>query len=144
MGCTQHFSHPERPRDRNTCGLLAGSDGLCVFHSSRVEPGFVQELINEVKKPNHWLEGALIKVDLSRVHLSGARLPRAVFEGIHLIGVALDYALLEDANFRSATLEGTVLYGSNLRRAIFDTATLRPAANFPVDLRNAELGGTSL
>lgn len=108
-----------------------------------MEPHFIQDLVNEVARPNHWLEGACIKEDLSDVRLSGARLPRADFEGRRLVRVALDGALLEDATFRSATLEGTLLYGSNLRRAAFDRATLRPVAGSAVDLRNAELGGAS-
>ena len=94
-------------------------------------------LEEEVSKPDHWLEGAIIKQDLANVRLMNARLPHASFEGIRLVNVLFNGALLERANFRSASLEGTVLFESNLRRAAFDQATLRRAGDFPVDLRGA-------
>jgi len=106
-------------------------------------PNFSEALEEEVSKPEHWLEGATIKQDMTRVRLTGAHLPQASFEGLRLVNVLLNGALLEGVNFRSASLEGTVLFESNLRHAVFDRATLRRAGDFPVDLRGAELGGTS-
>jgi hypothetical protein len=114
-----------------------------VFHSQEATNGFVEALVAEISQRGHWLEGARIKEHLSGACLSGARLPGATFEGRTLRGVALDNALLEGANFRSSHLKGTSLYGSNLRRAAFDLATFQDANGFPVDLRNAELGGAS-
>ncbi|MGQ0670535.1 MAG: pentapeptide repeat-containing protein [Actinomycetota bacterium] len=113
-----------------------------MFHSQEAADGFVEALVAEISRSDHWLEGARIKEHLSGACLSGARLPGATFEGRTLRGVVLDNALLEGANFRSSHLEDTSLYGSNLRGAAFDLATLQEA-NSPVDLRNAELGGAS-
>jgi hypothetical protein len=141
MKCVFLFKHSQRPR--HTCGLPAGADGLCVFHSPTLLPGFIDALVKEVAKHDHWLEGAQIKEDLVEVGLSSARLPRANFEGRRLVRVALDSALLEDANFRSAIIEGTLLQGSNLRRAAFDAATLQSTEDSVIDFSNTELGGAS-
>lgn len=100
-------------------------------------------LVQEIQDPDHWLEGAQIKQNLSGVCLSGANLPKANFEGLTLTNVDLSKALLEEAIFRSSTLEGTLLNGSNLSHAIFDTATLQDVDRSPVDIRNADLGGAS-
>lgn len=124
------------------CGLLAGPDGYCIFHSDGTAPEFLQALIEQVSN-QCWLEGARIKQDLTHVDLSHARLPRANFEGVKLVNVVLNDALLEGSNFRSATLEGVLLNGAKLRGAAFDMAILRKAHETPVDLQNAELGGVS-
>lgn len=139
--CSWKFSHLGRPREE--CGLPAGPDTLCVFHSDQPVPNFEQLLEQEVANPQHWLEGAKIKQDLHGLRLVGAKLPKANFEGRKLTDVVLTNALLEEANFRSAFLEGILLYGSNLSRAIFDLATLRGIGSSHVDLRNTELGGAS-
>lgn len=139
--CSWRFTHPERPRD--FCGLPAGSDGLCIFHSDLLTPNFAEALEEEVSKPQHWLEGAIIKQGLTKVRLTGAHLPNASFEGQRLVNVLLDNALLERANFRSSCLEGTIFCESNLQFAAFDQAILQLAGDFPVDLRGVELGGAS-
>ena len=114
--CSWRFTHAERPRD--ICGLPAGPDSLCIFHSERPTPNFAKSLEAEVSKPQHWLVGATIKQDLTKVHLTGARLPRASFEGLRLVNVLLDGALLE-LTISGKPLRDSKICDINLYRTIF-------------------------
>src|SRR6266478_6845496 len=102
LKCSWRFTHPGCPRP--LCGLQAGPAGLCIFHSDGHEPSSERALLEEVAKPDHWLEAARIKQLPPGVNLSGAKLPRANFEGTTLVNVILKDALLDGANFRSAML----------------------------------------
>lgn len=140
--CQYEFKMPEKPRQY--CGLPAKDGGFCCLHSpDRSDTDYIEFLINEVRRPDHWLEGARIRHDLKGIVLSGARMPRAVFEGARIESVTLDFANLEGAIFRSTQLSNVSFAHSNLQHAVFDRAASRSIAEYSIDFRDADLGGAS-
>jgi uncharacterized protein YjbI with pentapeptide repeats len=140
QGCKFQFKMNGKPR--NYCNLDVSENGYCIFHSTSVKgSNYKETLKKEVERTDHWLEGVQITEDLTNINLTGAKMPRANFEGISIKGVLLDYANLEAAIFRSAVLSEVSFYSSNLQGAIFDRA--KSNGEFSLDLRCSDIGGTS-
>lgn len=140
--CQYEFKMPGKPRQY--CGLPAQDGNFCCLHSSdQSDAGYIKVLLDEVRRPDHWLEGARIRHDLKGLVLSGASMPRAVFEGACLESVMLDFANLEGALFRSTRLSSVSFAHSDLRHAVFDRAVSKSVAEYSVDFRDADLGGAS-
>jgi hypothetical protein len=97
--------------------------------------------VQEVERPEHWLEGAILsdQQNLRGLHLFRAKLPHADFENLDLSGTVLAEACLDNALFRGATLDGTILSSSSLVGAV-----LVGARGDQVELENADLSAANL
>jgi uncharacterized protein YjbI with pentapeptide repeats len=88
-------------------------------------------------------------VDLSGLHLEGARLPHARLahadlHGSYLLHADLTGADLMKANLYGAVLTAAVLDNANLKEADLTSATLRNAEAHQVGLTNSKLDGADL
>ncbi len=121
LACTFRFRHHSRERD--TCELpvlveRSGRQPRCPWHDSDARPaGFnvKEELEKEIRRPNHWLEGAKLEMsDLRRLSGNGARMPNADLEGSQLDGAMLHKAILDDASLISTELPAATLSYASL------------------------------
>jgi uncharacterized protein YjbI with pentapeptide repeats len=113
----------------------------------------------EMRSRETAMNGQEYRLDLSRCHLSLARLDglhfqNAIFtasclEGAFLLGTHLENALLSHANFENGYLGGAFLnsaflFNSNLEGASFENASLTGAYLSQANLSNASLNGAIL
>ncbi len=120
--CSYAFRHPGRPRPR--CDLPASDRGRCIFHGGTVSDDFEEQFLKTLVDRDHWLEGAVIHIDLRRAEISNAKLPYINFEGVTLQSVAFYNTLLEGANFRNCTIMDSIFRHCELHAAVFDRAIL--------------------
>jgi hypothetical protein len=144
--CAYRFRHPDRPRDQ--CGLpvIGGSPSeppLCVWHNAESRPKSFDlgaELVKEVSRPGHWLEGAqLAQENLRDLYLFEAKLPDAGLELADMSGAFLARACLEGANLGSAILTSAKLNCASLVGTVLDKANAEQ-----VNLEGADLSGARL
>lgn len=142
MQCDYKFQMSERPREY--CDLPVIKGGRCCLHTQGIEHHIAIDLIkSEIQNKSHWLEGIYLPKKINDLNLSGANMPRAIFEGCHLKNVVLKNANLEDAIFSNSTFYCVSINGSNLKNAKFVFASFKDdgRGGCSVDLRGADLGG---
>jgi hypothetical protein len=138
-------------RPRLHCGLPAEETDKgprCFWHVAELRrAGFDVKgaLVEEIAKPDHWLEGAeLESADLTEIRFDRAQLPYANLEDASLNRATLTDTCLDFACLRSADLTLATLSGSTLKGALMYGADAKCAHLEYVDLSEARLEGLNL